>query len=400
MSLLLWYADPAGRPRARVLRGSISVGTAMGSGGILLHGASVAGVHAAIEANRAPPFVSAVAPEAAVFVNGLLVKSAALADGDVIRFGDSETRVSLSSRWAEKPVPRKRLTPEPHEMPSRATVRPAFLIAGLAAVFLLSLSRAPRRARLETGIRAGKETALAVPSVTSTRAARAVESLTPYVASTSSRSETPFAEARPVASLETDATDLIGQAMESVVSISGDVKVEGQRAKMIGSGFFISGTGLILTNAHVMAHEGTYVARAYDGRHLDVQAQERDLGADLGILAVVGQKGFRALKFGSTLAMKPGAKVFAIGSPLAEELSFTVTQGIVSSRLRHFDGHAFLQHDAAISPGNSGGPLLDALGRVVGINTWKIAGASTQGLSFAIPIEVAEELLRTWKVER
>jgi S1-C subfamily serine protease len=188
--------------------------------------------------------------------------------------------------------------------------------------------------------------------------------------------------------------------MKSVVSISGDVRIDGRPVKMLGSGFFISEAGLILTNAHVMSHEGTYVARDYSGIRLDVQPRERDVDADLGILAVEGRRGFRTLPFGSTGELRPGARIFAIGSPLAEELSFTVTQGIVSSGIRKFDGHAFLQHDAAISPGNSGGPLLDAAGRVVGINTWKIAGGAAQGLSFAIPIEVAEELLRTWKVDR
>lgn len=201
-----------------------------------------------------------------------------------------------------------------------------------------------------------------------------------------------------VSTASQDAPQFLEAALDTVVSIEGRVEVDGRTTHVIGSGFFVSTSGLVLSNAHVMAHKGLYWAKAHDGRRLELLPRERDLRLDLGILAVVGEGPFPVLPFGSSAALRAGSSVYAIGSPFSEELGFSVTRGIVSSRTRIVGGRSFVQHDAAINPGNSGGPLLDGFGRIVGINTWKIAGAETQGLSFAIPIEVAEEVLRLWKV--
>jgi S1-C subfamily serine protease len=146
-----------------------------------------------------------------------------------------------------------------------------------------------------------------------------------------------------------------------------------------------------------MDHEGTYLARTHDGRYFNLTERERSREVDLGVFAAAGEGPFPALAFGNAKGMNYGDQVWAIGSPLSPELGFSVTRGVVSSPLRLMKGHAFLQHDAAINPGNSGGPLLDMAGRLVGVNTWKVAG-QTQGLGFAIPVEVVEELLKTWKL--
>jgi serine protease Do len=207
--------------------------------------------------------------------------------------------------------------------------------------------------------------------------------------------ETPGSRA---ASTGQDAPEFLEKALDSVVSISGNVQVNGRSEKVGGSGIFISTSGLVLTNAHVMTYEGYYWANAHDGRRLTLLPRERDVTLDLGILAAVGEGPFPVLPFGSSAALRAGSSVYAVGSPISSELGFSVTRGIVASRTRFLLGHSFIQHDAAINPGNSGGPLLDGFGRIVGINTWKIAGPEAQGLSFAIPIEVAVEALRVWKV--
>ena len=131
---------------------------------------------------------------------------------------------------------------------------------------------------------------------------------------------------------------------------------------------------MILTNAHVMEHSGIYSGRTHDGRRLSLSDRERSREVDLGVFVAIGEGPFPALPFGTAKDLNYGDQVFAIGSPLSQELGFSVTRGIVSSPLRFFSGRAYLQHDAAINPGNSGGPLVDAKGRLVGVNTWKIVG--------------------------
>ncbi len=123
-------------------------------------------------------------------------------------------------------------------------------------------------------------------------------------------------------------------ALRSVVSITGNVKIDGQNAQILGSGFFVTKTGLILTNAHVMDREGTYLGQ--DVRrpvpHPGGPRRSRDL--DIGLLAAMGEGPFPALAFGHATGLKYGEQVWAIGSPLSPELGFTVTRGVVSSPLR------------------------------------------------------------------
>lgn len=191
----------------------------------------------------------------------------------------------------------------------------------------------------------------------------------------------------------------VSRAVRSVVTITGVVRTRGSEGRVLGSGFFVTDTGIIVTNAHVMDFEGVFVARTHDGRTLNLQERERDRSLDLGLLGAIGDGPFPPLAFGNAKLLTYGDQVWAIGSPLSSQLGFTMTRGIVSNPLRSWDGHSFLQHDAAINPGNSGGPLIDGAGRLVGVNTWKISGQA-QGLGFAIPVEVVEEVLRTWRVRR
>jgi S1-C subfamily serine protease len=409
MKLLLLYEDDSGRPRARVLRGTMAVGRDARTTGIVFDDASIARFHATIDAEVSPPVVSRVSAEAATFVNGLLLKKAPLVHGDVVRFGNVEATVVGVARWAEVAAESRRsvlrapapATPTPSKAsePAAKTRFPYLRVAAVTALFaaafgIYSARNVKWRAPLDPndappGIRdlpgqpptaGGSVTPVPVSAVPPPRKE-------PHVPGT--RGRTPSARAE----------NALGTAIRSVVSITGRVQVDGRRGMVLGTGFFVSETGLILTNAHVMDHEGRYWARTHDGRELDLMDRERDRTLDLGLLAAIGEGPFPVLPFGQAKDMNYGDQVWAIGSPLSDELGFSVTRGVVSSPLRVFNGRSFLQHDAAINPGNSGGPLVDELGHLVGVNTWKVSGEA-QGLGFAIPVEVVEGVLKTWKVRR
>lgn len=158
-----------------------------------------------------------------------------------------------------------------------------------------------------------------------------------------------------------------------------------------GSGFFVSGDGLIVTNRHVIADkDAAYSVRLQDGKTLPAKVVALDPVLDLGIIQVQGS-GFPALELGDSDKLQPGQSVIAIGYALAE-FENSVTKGVVSGLNRHLVAGDLdqeetideaIQTDAAINPGNSGGPLLDLDGKVVGINTAVTDGANSLG--FALP---------------
>jgi len=166
---------------------------------------------------------------------------------------------------------------------------------------------------------------------------------------------------------------------------SGEQPFHGQ-----GSGFIISGDGLILTNAHVVrdAHEVT--VKLADRRELKANVLGADPATDIAVLRVKAT-GLPTVRFGDPKTLQVGDYVLAIGAPFGFDQS--ATAGIVSAKGRSLPGDAyvpFIQTDAAVNPGNSGGPLFDAAGNVVGINAQIYTqSGGYQGLSFAIPIDVA-----------
>lgn len=171
-----------------------------------------------------------------------------------------------------------------------------------------------------------------------------------------------------------------------------------------GSGFIISDTGHILTNAHVVEGADTVTVTLKDGRSLVGQVLGTDPVTDVAVIQVDADN-LPVIALGDSEGLQPGEWAIAIGNPLG--LDNTVTTGIISGTGRSSSQIGvpdkrvnFIQTDAAINPGNSGGPLLNQHGEVVGINTAIIRNA--QGLGFAIPInqaqEIAEQLIATGKV--
>jgi S1-C subfamily serine protease len=186
-------------------------------------------------------------------------------------------------------------------------------------------------------------------------------------------------------------------------------RVPGQKKnieKNIGSGFIITEDGLILTNKHVVADtEATYQVLTYDKKKYDVEKIYRDPLNDLAIIKISAKEKLKPLKLGDSSKIKLGQLVIAIGTPLGE-FTNTVTSGIISGLGRGItagsplEGYVekldnVIQTDAAISPGNSGGPLLNSSGEVIGINT--AIAQEGQNIGFAIPVNTAKELIENFE---
>ncbi len=170
-----------------------------------------------------------------------------------------------------------------------------------------------------------------------------------------------------------------------------------------GSGFIVAGDGLILTNAHVVDGAQEVTVKLTDRREFKARVVGLDKRADVAVLKI-DAAGLPVVKLGDPAATSVGDWVLAIGSPFGFEN--TATSGIVSAKSRALEGYVpFIQTDVAVNPGNSGGPLFNLKGEVIGINA-QIYSASGgyQGLSFAIPIDVAarvrDQLVAHGKVTR
>jgi serine protease Do len=190
-----------------------------------------------------------------------------------------------------------------------------------------------------------------------------------------------------------------------------------QRRPMIergsGSGFIVSEDGYILTNNHVVDGAQKVTVQLLDRRSFPARVIGTDPTTDVAVIKI-DARGLEPAALGSSAATRIGEWVLAVGNPLGEALTFTVTSGIVSAKGRGLNGlpgrttrsiQDFIQTDAAINPGNSGGPLVNVRGEVIGINS-AIASETgyNVGYGFAIPIDLAkqvmDQLIKNGKVER
>ena len=172
-----------------------------------------------------------------------------------------------------------------------------------------------------------------------------------------------------------------------------------------GSGIIITPDGYVLTNDHVVTGAGAVEVLLADGTVAKAEQVGADADTDLALLRV-HRHSLPAVELGNSASLRQGQLVVAIGNPFG--LQSTVTAGVVSAlsrTLRASNGRLIediIQTDAALNPGNSGGALLDAAGRVIGVNTAIIAGA--HGTGFAVPINTAKrvipELLRHGRIQR
>src|SRR6267142_1408620 len=172
-----------------------------------------------------------------------------------------------------------------------------------------------------------------------------------------------------------------------------------------GSGFIINSDGYILTNTHVVANADEVTVRLTDRREFPAQCIGPDERTDVAVIKISATN-LPIVKLGDPSRIKPGQWVLAIGSPFGFENS--ATAGIISATSRSVPGEnyvPFIQTDVAVNPGNSGGPLFNMAGEVIGINSQIFSRTGGfMGVSFAIPIDVArnigEQLIKTGRVVR
>ncbi len=189
---------------------------------------------------------------------------------------------------------------------------------------------------------------------------------------------------------------VVDRARESVVSViaghpagpHGTVTEKGSppREHALGSGFVLTSDGLVMTSRHVIDGADDVSVQLDDGRFFPAAIVARDALLDIALLKLSGAHELPVATLGDSGAMRVGDPVIAMGNPFG--LGPSVRRGILSAQAREVDEGPpgeFLQTDAAVNPGDSGGPLLDAGGRVIGIDTAIVEHG--QGLSFAIPID-------------
>ena len=168
-----------------------------------------------------------------------------------------------------------------------------------------------------------------------------------------------------------------------------------RRVNSLGSGFVIDATGLIVTNNHVISEADEITAVFNDGSKLKAEVLGRDSKTDLALLRVKPEKPLKAVKFANSDKLRLGEWVIAIGNPFS--LGGSVTAGIVSARNRDINSGPYdnyIQTDASINRGNSGGPLFNLEGEVVGVNTAIISpSGGSIGIGFAVPANTAMAVL-------
>lgn len=200
-----------------------------------------------------------------------------------------------------------------------------------------------------------------------------------------------------------EVSDIVSQYKSAVVTVitklysNPDRKQDGYRT-FIGTGFVLNSDGLIATNHHVIVGADELTCLMSNGDEVIASVVNTDEASDLAIIKLQDKNLVDGVvTIGDSDTVKVGDRVVAIGNPVSRRFAGTVTSGIISGKNRvvEIGGTAinYLQTDAAINEGNSGGPLFNMRGEVIGINTAKIRSNDTEGISFAIPIKTLKEKL-------
>ena len=179
-----------------------------------------------------------------------------------------------------------------------------------------------------------------------------------------------------------DISQMVRQSMPAVITV-----ISGNRQ---GSGFFVSPDGLVLTNSHVIQSQSAQI-RFPNGNSVAAMVLRNDPDKDLALLKANAGSNYPTLPMGDSDKAVQGESVITIGSPIG--LEGTVTRGIISAIRKAPNGVTFIQIDAAINQGNSGGPLLNKAGQVIGINTGKPSQPGMERLGFAISINDAKRFI-------
>ncbi|MBE6156457.1 MAG: PDZ domain-containing protein [Firmicutes bacterium] len=196
--------------------------------------------------------------------------------------------------------------------------------------------------------------------------------------------------------------DAVEKVYDSVVVVS---TYKDNTLYSSGSGFIYKIDGkksYIITNNHVIADGDNYKVTYTDGEIIEASLLGGDEYADIAVLQVKSRENIKAVDIGATDALRVGDTTFTVGAPLDNVYSWTVTRGIISGKERLVEVSVdsmndtdyimnVLQTDAAVNSGNSGGPLCDSNGEVIGVISAKISSTGVEGMGFAIPIETAIE---------
>jgi S1-C subfamily serine protease len=199
---------------------------------------------------------------------------------------------------------------------------------------------------------------------------------------------------------EADLTSIVAAAKESVVTVTEKISSGQVSGTGVGSGVILTSNGYVLTNKHVVSDAQSLKVQLWNGLTYPATLVKESDTNDLALIKI-DATGLKAATIGNSDRIQVGETALAIGSPLGTYTE-TVTRGIVSATGRDITVrndqtgaptqlHDLIQTDAAVNEGNSGGPLLDASGKVIGINT--AVSATGQGLGFAIPINAAQSLI-------
>lgn len=178
-------------------------------------------------------------------------------------------------------------------------------------------------------------------------------------------------------------SDTIPDVIDATVSVITD--------KSQGSGAIISRDGLVVTNYHVIDDASRASVVMFNGEVFSVGLEGFDIENDIAVLKILNEGEYNYFRFDDSDDLKPGQKVVALGNPAG--YSFTATEGIISSPSRTGgDGLNYIQTDATLNPGNSGGPLINSAGKLIGIVNYKVIGY--EELGFAIPSNRVESVVR------